>query len=134
MRRSLSISLLSFIALTACYHATIETGLPASTTVIDKQWANSFIYGLVPPETMETLSKCPNGVAKVETQMSFLNGLVSALTGGIYTPMQLTVTCASSRTAGLPVVQDKDLAVALKRAIELANETGSPVDLQTSVR
>lgn len=30
----------------------------------------------------------------VETQVSFLNQLVGALTFGIYTPMHITVTCA----------------------------------------
>jgi len=42
-------------------------------------------------------------VAKVETQLSFVNQLVSFLTLGIYTPMQITVTCAAaSKTAEIP--------------------------------
>lgn len=32
----------------------------------------------------------------VETQLSFPNQLVSFLTGGIYTPMTITVTCAQN--------------------------------------
>ncbi|MGH7466761.1 MAG: Bor/Iss family lipoprotein [Longimicrobiales bacterium] len=47
---------------------------------IKQPWAMSFIYGLVPPKTMETAQQCPDGVAKVDTQLSFLNGLVAALT------------------------------------------------------
>jgi Bor protein len=53
------------------------------------------VYGLVPPEDMETKAKCTNGVAKVETQQSFRNGLVGILTLGIYTPWQIDVTCAT---------------------------------------
>ncbi|MGI8548608.1 MAG: Bor/Iss family lipoprotein [Gemmatimonadaceae bacterium] len=56
------------------------------------------MYGLVPPATIETAAKCTNGVARVETQSSFLNMVASTLTFGIYTPMQLDVTCAACST------------------------------------
>jgi len=49
---------------------------------------------LVPPSTVETQQKCPKGVSKVETQLSFPNMLVSFLTLSIYTPMDIKVTCA----------------------------------------
>jgi Bor protein len=78
----------------ACYHATIETGLTPSTRVLEQKWASSWIYGLVPPKSVETASRCPDGVAKVETQLSFLNQVVHILTLGIYTPMDIRVTCA----------------------------------------
>ena len=88
------------LATAGCYHATIDTGATPSTQVVSKEWAAGWIYGLVPPSTVETASKCPNGVAKVETQLSFLNQLVSFLTLYIYTPMSIQVTCAAPRTAG----------------------------------
>ena len=84
---------------TACYHATIETGATPSTTVIRKGFASGWIYGLVPPSTVSTASQCPTGVARVETQLSFVNQLVSFLTLGIYTPMEIVVTCAASGSA-----------------------------------
>jgi hypothetical protein len=37
-----------------------------------------------------------NGVAKVETQLSFVNQLVNLLTLGIYTPMEIRVVCAAA--------------------------------------
>jgi hypothetical protein len=82
-----------------CYHATIETGSPASTTVYKQAWASCWVYGLVPPKTVEAQAKCPGGVSRVETQHTFLNQLVGMLTFGIYTPMEITVTCAGSGTA-----------------------------------
>ena len=82
----------------ACYHATIETGLTPSTQVLEQSFASSWIYGLVPPKTVETASRCPEGVAKVETQQSFVNQLVGFLTLGIYTPMHIRVTCAQAGT------------------------------------
>ena len=37
-----------------------------------------------------------DGVAIVETRISFMNQLVSALTLGIYSPMEIVVTCGSA--------------------------------------
>jgi hypothetical protein len=98
-----SITLLATLtALGACYHATIETGLTPSTKVLEQKWASSWIFGLVPPKTVETASRCPDGVAKVETQLSFLNQVVHILTLGIYTPMDIRVTCALPAGASAP--------------------------------
>ncbi|MGH7551487.1 MAG: Bor family protein, partial [Longimicrobiales bacterium] len=77
-----------------CYHAVIETGRPQSGTMIEKKWAHGFLWGLVPPTPVATASQCTNGVAKVETQHSFLNSLASGLTWGIYTPITIQVWCA----------------------------------------
>jgi putative copper export protein len=85
----------SLITLAGCYHATIETGATPSTEVIHQSFASAWIYGLVPPKTVSTAERCPNGVAKVETQHSFVNQLVGFLTLGIYTPMEIRVTCAA---------------------------------------
>jgi len=86
------------ILLAGCYHATIETGLTPSTQTLEQSFASSWIYGLVPPKTVATTSRCPDGVAKVETRLSFVNQLVGLLTLGIYTPMHIRVTCAQGGT------------------------------------
>jgi hypothetical protein len=82
------------IVLSGCYHATIETGATPAPMTIENHWASGWVYGLVPPSTIDARQKCPKGVAKVDTQVSFANQLVSFLTIGIYTPMDITVTCA----------------------------------------
>jgi hypothetical protein len=97
--RNLILGAASFVALTACYHATVETGATPSPIVIDKEFASSWIYGLVPPSTISIAEKCPHGVAKVETQHTFVNQLVGFITLGIYTPMQIRVTCAAAGSA-----------------------------------
>jgi len=87
--------------LAGCYHATIVTGLPAGTTGVHKEWVATWVFGLIPPsEDITSAKECPNGVAKVETQWSFLNGLVHIVTFNIYGPMQVDVTCASSNKMG----------------------------------
>ena len=80
----------------SCYHATITTGLTPGTQTIEQPWATGWVFGLVPPQTVEAASQCPNGVAQVETQLSFLNQLVSGITFGIFTPMSIKVTCAAT--------------------------------------
>jgi hypothetical protein len=129
----------SLIVLAGCYHATVETGATPSTVVIDKSFASSWIYGLVPPSTVSTASKCPNGVAKIETQHSFLNQLVGFLTAGIYTPIQIKVTCAAANSASadapaLRVVAQGTSATARQeawaRAVTQATATKKSVYLQ----
>ena len=99
MKSRLLLALLS-LSLMGCYAGTVDTGLPPSSKVIKQAWASCWIYGLVPPKTVETAAQCPNGVARVETKLSFVNQLVGALTLGIYTPMEITVTCAEQTKVG----------------------------------
>jgi len=92
------LALVAFLG-TGCFHQIVQTGQAAGPTVIDKQWQNSFVIGLVPPPELDVKAQCPQGVAKVETERSFLNGLVGAITYNIYTPIHATVTCASGPVA-----------------------------------
>ena len=95
MRRYLSAAAAIVVLCSGWYHVTVITGAPASPTVIDKPWQNSFVLGIVPPSELNTKDQCTQGVAKVETERSFLNGLVGAITQSIYTPIHVMVTCAS---------------------------------------
>lgn len=125
--RKLFVGAVLALATTGCYHATIETGLQPGPQTISKPWAASFVYGLVPPPTVETAQKCPSGVAKVETKLSFLNQLVGGLTFGIYTPMEITVTCAAPR-AELPTIRaNGDAVAAVTQAADLAVAKGTDV-------
>ena len=119
MRRAHGIAglLVTVLSVVACYHATIETGATPSTQVIDQSFASGWIYGLIPPSTVSTAAKCPSGVAKVETQLSFVNQLVSAITFGIYTPMSIKVTCAAAKTAALDG-KAVDVSVALDAGLD----------------
>lgn len=99
MNRFRGLALLAAVMCAGCYHVTVVTGAPPSQTIIDKQWQNSFVIGLVPPPELNTKDQCPQSVAKVETERSFLNGLVGAITENIYTPLHVTVTCASGPVA-----------------------------------
>ncbi|HEX6316538.1 MAG TPA: hypothetical protein VFZ73_16820 [Gemmatimonadaceae bacterium] len=95
MRTKFPALVLGALLLTGCYHVTVISGTSPSPTVVDKPWQNSFVYGLVPPPEINVSEQCPNGVQKVETETSFVNGLVGALTWSLYTPIHARVTCAA---------------------------------------
>jgi hypothetical protein len=134
MRIRRAAAVVAAFALTGCYHAVINTGRPESTDIITIKWANGFIYGLVPPPVVETASRCTNGVAKVETQHSFLNMLAQFVTFGLYTPMQIDVTCAARGTASaesvIKVEQGRTMEQALGQAVQLSAEKDAPVYVQ----
>ena len=134
MRIRRAAAVVAAFALTGCYHAVINTGRPESTDIITIKWANGFIYGLVPPPVVETASRCTNGVAKVETQHSFLNMLAQFVTFGLYTPMQIDVTCAARGTASaesvIKVEQGRTMAQAVAQAVQLSAEKDAPVYVQ----
>lgn len=133
-----AVQVFALVALaTGCYHMTIDTGLAPSTTVIDRPWALGFVYGLVPPPTIETIQRCPKGIAKVETQQDAVNAVVSFFTGGILTPWHVKVTCAldgTTRAAALgtsvidlgSILTPDLLRDGLVRAADVAAETGQP--------
>lgn len=83
------------------------------------------------PRTWE----CPAGVAKVETVHTFIEGLVSALTFSLFTPMSYIVTCASGGMGAIPSFSMIELAggatpaqqqAAFEKAAEISATTGSP--------
>jgi hypothetical protein len=121
-----------------CFHATVETGLNPNGQTITQKWASCWILGLVPPKTVEAAAKCPNGVSKVDTQRSFLNGLVGMLTFGIYTPMEIVVQCGDVMGAGvlptdaqqitiLESASSEDIRKAYSDAAIRAYKTSKPV-------
>jgi hypothetical protein len=130
-------AIISVLAFLGCYHATVETGLTPSTVVVEKSFAAAWIYGLVPPSTLSTAAKCPNGVAKVETQLSFVNQLVGIITLGIYTPMEIKVTCAAKSSAMIPSKEadivvhegatEHEILQAFLKAADMAVATNRPI-------
>ena len=138
MHRILKLSVAGLlIAALACYHATVDTGLKPSAQVVEKSFAAGWIFGLVPPSTVSTASKCPHGAAKIETQLSFVNQLVAFLTFDIFTPMSIKVTCAEAGRASIsPTAPTIDVGTnatadqirdAISRAAGLSLRTGQPV-------
>jgi hypothetical protein len=134
-RRNLAALVAFTVLATACYHQVVRTGAPPGGTVIERPWTATYIFGLVPATAINTAAECPAGVAIVETQQTFLNGLVGLLTIGIYTPQTVRITCAAggsgmqeARAIEVPAgASATERATAIREAIALAQRTGDTV-------
>lgn len=124
------------LSVAGCYHATIDTELQPSAKTYDIPWASSWVFGLVSPKIVKTTEECPNGVAMVETELSFVNQLVGFLTIGIYTPMHIKVTCAAGGSASAEDANSVEVGAdatlqekqqALTEAARLSKESGGSV-------
>jgi hypothetical protein len=105
----LVIPILAF-AISGCYSAQVTTDKQPSGQVIEKPWATGFVAGLATPGAqIDAAQQCPNGVAMVETQVSFLNQLATFVTFNLYSPMSVTVTCAAG--GSMSVLQAPDFTV-----------------------
>jgi hypothetical protein len=132
---------LSLLALSsaACFHQVVNTGRAAGATTVDKPWVSTWLWGLVAAQPVDVRQECPGGVAVITTEQSFVNGLVSVITIGIYTPQHVTVTCATG-TAMLPsgareirIPSDasaSERATLVDDAIRQSVETNSPTILR----
>ena len=100
MRHSASLAVTLGLVLSGCFHQVVQTGRTPGTTVVKKPWTATWLWGIVPATPIDVTRDCPAGVATVETKQTFLNGLVSGLTIGIFTPRDVTVTCASGTARG----------------------------------
>lgn len=138
IKKTLLLFALAFL-MSGCYHAQITTGLEASNEVYQEAWATGFIAGLVPPSVVNAEQHCTNGVAKVETRHSFLNMLAQFITFSLYSPMEITVTCAAAGADASVGNQSLELAKnsseeeiqdAYNKAATLSSATEKPVYIQ----
>jgi hypothetical protein len=134
----LLVALLAVVA-SGCYRATVETGHAPSGETVSQNWAASFIYGLIPPSTVQTAARCPHGAAVVQTQHSFMNMIVTGITFGLFSPMSINVQCAAARMGSLDGVDDLTVAhnatdmqraAAMNEAVLRARTTGQPITVR----
>ncbi len=91
----LSIGLLFVAVTTGCSTQSFIVNDQAGPTPTKEIMQPFFISGLGQTQEVDAAEVC-NGaenVAKVETHMSFLDGLLGTLSSGVYTPRQATVYC-----------------------------------------
>ena len=99
MKKSLTL-LGCLLLLSSCATQTflVNSGekISASTLDIDKP-SHFFINGLGQNDIIDAVEICGSAdkVGKVETEITFLNGLLAGITFGIYTPYQYKVYCVA---------------------------------------
>ena len=91
--KMLTIVLASSMLLTSCYSYTSVVGEGAQGSNETTEWNHYVIFGLAPVGVSD--SKVMADGAEdytIHTRQSFVNGLITGLTFGIYTPTMTTVT------------------------------------------
>jgi hypothetical protein len=120
MRRAIA-GLLSVMLITT--HATAQNSA--------KEWASTFIYGVVPSAVASAASQCRDGLAKVRRGQTPANTLVSLVTLGMFNPITILVTCAEpSDKASIDVPSDAtmdEMRNAMADAVDESLKTHRPV-------
>lgn len=91
--KMMTIVFASALLLTSCYSYTSVVGKGAQGTTQTTKWNHYVVYGLAPVGVSDS-KQMADGAENytVHTRQSFVNGLIAALTFGIYTPSMTTVT------------------------------------------
>lgn len=93
-KKLIQLSAVLFVSLlmTSCYSYTTVVGNGSQGNQQISKWNHYLIGGLAPIDVSDP-AILAGGVQDytVKTEMSFVNGLVSALTGGIYAPTTTTI-------------------------------------------
>lgn len=85
-------TLLSGFLLTSCYSYTSVVGEGARGNKEVTKWNHYLIYGLAPVGVSDSKAMAEGAENyEVKTEQTFINGLVSGLTLGIYSPSTTTV-------------------------------------------
>lgn len=85
----------SLLIMTGCYKATFIRDPMVQRGEQHDEWESFFLWGLAGHADVDVRKVCSGAdVAEVQTSETFLNGLVSGVTLGIYAPRTVSVTCA----------------------------------------
>ncbi len=119
------------IATTGCYEHTFTVGQGAPAgPVVHEEWQDHCLGGLIGEKDLDIGQLCPSGNATIHDEQTFLNGLVSGLTGGIYSPTTVKVRCDSGRSAEVELSQSQVIAIVRSPAFLERVETVMPRRLE----
>lgn len=94
-----------------CYGTKVTTGLEKGSKTVTKR-QTGFVNGLVMQNMpIDGTNRCPNGVAAVKTELTVLDQLLASFTGGIYSPITVSVTCAAGSMSSTMPAPDVDFTV-----------------------
>jgi hypothetical protein len=81
------------LTLTSCYSSTFVVGDGPQTGIEEKGKNHFFIVGLAPGKAQDTQAMAQGkSDYRVNVKQTFVDGLLGAITFGIYTPRTVTVT------------------------------------------
>lgn len=101
--KTLMIMLSVALATSACATHTIRYKNPtvAATGETKNAKQSFFLWGLVGGSEVDLQQMCPSGVAAIEDKASVVDGILTAVTGGLYSPRSVEVRCAGGTTGAM---------------------------------
>lgn len=91
--KSIALALVVSFCMTSCYTYRYNVGEGPQSGVEIKQKNHYFIYGLAPGTTSDPIQMAGDtNNYEVKIEHTFIDGLLNAITWGIYTPTTTTVT------------------------------------------
>jgi hypothetical protein len=92
LRGLIAIGALAMLA--GCMNVTYIAKSRPPSAIVHEQKLTFFVGGLVGTEEISAGQLCPGGVAKVHTQHTFVDVLLTVVTLAIYSPRTAEITCA----------------------------------------
>lgn len=91
----------SALASSGCWRTTLRSGLPPAEEAqgYDERVHDAYVLGAIEtgdPHPLDAL--CPHGWAEIHVRKGFINGFLTLITLGIYSPQTITVVCALDET------------------------------------
>ena len=83
----------------------------AAAPIVYEEWQSQWLGGLIGERTLDIDVLCPSGNATIHDEQSFLNGLVSALTVGIYSPTTVKIRCEGGRSADIDLSEQDVIGI-----------------------
>ena len=100
------------IVTTGCFEHTYTMGQGASAApVVYDEWHSQWLGGLIGERNLDINVLCPSGNATIHDEQSFLNGLVTVLTTGIYSPTTVKVRCEGGRSADVDLSRQEVIGI-----------------------
>lgn len=113
--------------LSGCYKTNYTTGAATSADPMKEYWHHRAINGIVEFQAPIDLGAvCPSGVARVHTEVSFVNGLVQYGVGVVvspilYNPSTVQVWCKAGTAARITTSKDGVVEIEYTLAEDIAD-------------
>lgn len=124
--------------------ATVDMRRPLgekTMTIESKGWGVWFLSHKIASEVIQAQNQCSNGIAKIEATQTFGSIVGSIITLGLYSSMEITVTCAADdmSSEGVdsesvvtvhPGSDDQEIMDAFGQAVDMAVANERPAYVQ----
>ena len=94
--KTVLVTIVTAIALSGCATHKINYTNPQTTPgAVSKHKQSFYLWGLVGGKEVDLAKACPAGVHAINSQSTPVDGILTGLTGGLYSPLTVQVTCAA---------------------------------------